>query len=110
MAEQFNYDEGSFGHFFLQQLQSMGLWEKEAEQVLEQYQNSDASKELKERWNEQTSAYPDVMKNVLLACLKSEALTWIDENKPQHWARPMFLTKSEQEALFAKEGIKLSDE
>ena len=42
------------------------------------------------RWSEDASGYPVQLLAVLWMSAKDEAVKWIDENKPRHWARPMF--------------------
>ena len=67
-----------------------GLWPDEARKVLEQtIKNTPAMEE--RRWNEDVSTYPASMLAVLWMGTRHEAVKWIDENKPQHFARMMFI-------------------
>jgi len=36
------------------------------------------------------NGYPEMLMATVWVGIRSSAVTWIDENQPQHWARPMF--------------------
>ncbi len=67
-----------------------GLWPKEAEAVVAAQYN-DLDDNMKLRWNHNASDYPLPMLAVLFMGTKRHALAYIDKNKPQHWARLMFV-------------------
>lgn len=68
-----------------------GLWPEEARTVVDGFAGSESARPMGGRWGEDASAYPEVMLNVLSLSLDAEAVLWIDANKPQHWARGMFV-------------------
>ena len=76
----------------------------EAQAVIAAYKANPAHEDMKE-WNEQTHDYPSTMLAIVWMGIKNEALTWIDANNPLAWYRPMFLSESERQALFADAGI-----
>jgi hypothetical protein len=42
------------------------------------------------RWDHPADSYPDPLFVALWIAVRAEAVKWIDENKPQHWARDLF--------------------
>lgn len=70
-----------------------GLWPDEAKAVLDLF-----VEELKETepymheniGRRQADEYPAALSTLLYLRAKKHAVRYIDENKPQHWARPMF--------------------
>lgn len=69
-------------------LYNNGLFENQAEAVLDRVIAQ--SEPMKGRWNDRVSDYPPAITTVLFLSAKLEAVKYIDENCPQHWARPMF--------------------
>lgn len=69
-------------------LTERGLWEHEATAILE------AVKVVHEktgiRWRSAADGYPPTVLSVLLLTAGAEAVKWIDENAPKHWARAVF--------------------
>jgi len=45
---------------------------------------------MQDRWKNPAETFSPQMLAVLWVTAKSEAVQWIDENAPKHWARPMF--------------------
>lgn len=76
--------------FICGKLEACGLWPDEAQAVLEKMQADPANKDMGGRWGDREEGYP----KELLACLwvsaENNALKWIDENKPMHFARGCF--------------------
>lgn len=100
MEENKNYGPDSFYTILRTQLYDNGLFEKQADDVLERViaNDADTSETMKGRWNDRASDYPPIMTAVLWMSVKDEALKWIDEKMPKHWARPMF-TRDPEETL-----------
>lgn len=67
-----------------------GLFEDEAAAVVNRLKQAPHMEMMQGRWQEPIENYPAVLMNVLWVAVKTEAVKWIDENKPQHWARPFF--------------------
>ncbi len=69
-----------------------GLWPKEAEEVIDTYRDSEAYPE-DQRWRFEDVAegYPPQVLSVMILAVRSEAVRWIDANKPKHFARLMFV-------------------
>jgi hypothetical protein len=42
------------------------------------------------RWSDDAEGYPGYLLAVLVLALNSNAVEWIDANKPKHWARMVF--------------------
>jgi hypothetical protein len=74
-----------------EQLVASGLWPAEAEAVLQALKAND--KTMEHQWNDYTADYPSPMIAALWCAAKRHALEWIETNKPQHWAKPMFESK-----------------
>ena len=75
---------------FVKMLYDNGLFEKEAEAVIEHYVNSPIGADMKECLNEDEANYPKPMMAVVWVGIKHSAVEWIDANHPQHWARAVF--------------------
>lgn len=75
----------------LHDLLNSGLWEEQAAAVLQKYIESDLSKEMRERLDEQIDGYAAPVWPAVWLCVRRIALEWIDTNCPNHWAREMFI-------------------
>lgn len=87
----------------LQELQNHGLWEDEAKAVLDAVKFAPTSEPFVGRWRDEVEDYPPVVWNLLWIGAKKEAARWLAENKPEHWARPMFDDKLLKEPNETKE-------
>jgi hypothetical protein len=76
------------------QLYNSGLFENQADAILKNVVSRKDS--MSGRWNDPVSGYPPGMTNVLWVSAKAEALNWIDNNMPMHWARPLFMPDVEK--------------
>ena len=65
-----------------------GLWPHEANSIIETYRDSEQS--MTTRMSDKITDYPQSFLAVLFLSIDHEAIKWIDANKPQHFARPMF--------------------
>lgn len=93
------YRSDSLEGKLLKLMMDNGLWLKEAAAVLASVVESEEQKPMQYRWNDPTSDYPDALLAVLWLTIRDAALEWIDENEPQHFARPMFLPPAERDAV-----------
>ena len=75
---------------FRLELDQRGLARAEAQAVLDRYLQSEVSKPVRDRFNDPVSSYPPSMLVGIWRVIRSTALEWIDEAKPDHFARPMF--------------------
>ena len=71
--------------FLEEQLVANGLWPNEATEVMDLVVAG--NEPMQGRWNEDKTAYPSQLLTVLFLSAKAVAIKWIDENKPQHFAR-----------------------
>ncbi len=71
-------------------LDERGMFEADAKKIIECYLASEAGKPMAGRMDESTAAYPSAVLAVTWMGVNAEALTFIDANCPQHWARPLF--------------------
>ena len=69
-------------------LESNGLWPDQAEAVVAALQAAPGSGGLS--FQDPAEHYPPTMLAVLKLNARAEAVKWIDENMPRHFARPMF--------------------
>lgn len=74
----------------LKMLDDHALFPQQAEAILQKYVDGPLGAEMKSRLNDPVDAYPAPLLTVCWMGLKKTTLEWIDENCPQHWARPMF--------------------
>lgn len=75
----------------LANLCNKGLFEEQAKKIMESYEQSPMGQPMKGRMDDDEEGYPPVVLATTWAGVKHTALQWIDENAPQHWARPMFV-------------------
>ncbi|MEE8262719.1 MAG: hypothetical protein V3R83_09680 [Gammaproteobacteria bacterium] len=67
-----------------------GLWENEAQAVVNQIADDETLKALGDVLEKSADGYPKQFFAVAWMTFESEAIKWIDANKPKHFARPMF--------------------
>lgn len=70
-----------------------GLSVPQAEEVLAQFAASDPGEPMLGRWQDAHGGYPGPRLAILKMGINREAVKFIDEAKPKHWARPMFATE-----------------
>ena len=89
--------------FLLKYLTDNGLWEPEAKEVLAAHKEatSDPKEAISQfKYSVAVDHYPKEMYAAYILGLNRTALKWIEDNKPNHFAKPMFMPKSERDALF----------
>lgn len=67
-----------------QQLYHHGLWENQIKEVLDKVIANDKNSV---RWDDPKSGYPDALYLNLMISVRRQAIQWIDENCPHHFAR-----------------------
>ena len=73
-------------------LTDRGLWPDEATVVVESTMKQEACDQVK--WNDSAECYPPQLLAVLALSARELAVKYIDENKPKHFARPMFAVEA----------------
>ncbi|WP_027358407.1 hypothetical protein [Desulforegula conservatrix] len=68
-------------------LQDHGLWQQEAEAVMDIVEKAPENKAMQGRWHESPDAYSSGILVALWWSSKNHAIAWIDANKPEHFAR-----------------------
>lgn len=68
-----------------------GLFSQGADMVIANMKASQNNAAMSFRWGDYPEDYPEIIMNLVWFAAKKEALKWIDQNRPQHWSRPMFL-------------------
>ena len=81
----------TFRQWAIEFLTQHGLWPQEAEAVLAAAIAHPANEAMATRWDDDMEGYPPAIANVLRMSLSYSAVEWIDANKPQHFARMMFV-------------------
>ena len=81
----------TIGEKLSKMLDDRGLFPKQTEAILKNYVDGPLGAEMRSRLNDSVEDYPPVLLTVCWMGLQKTALDWIDENCPQHWARPMFV-------------------
>lgn len=96
----------TYNEYFTAHLSSNCLAPHEITAIMEEFKKLPQNRSI--RFNDSTDSYGP-MSNVILTgmvlTINKVALGWIDANCPMHWARPMFLSKSEREKLFKENGV-----
>ena len=86
-------------------LTDRGLWPKEALEVVNAEIAADVDEEsgykgpVAEVADRSHDGYPPQMDAVMALTLNTAAIEWIDANKPNHFARLMFLPPAERDAI-----------
>jgi hypothetical protein len=73
-----------------QMLTECGMFDNQADAVIERVIAAPENEAMRGRWNDDTEGYPPVMFNVLWLTVKRHALEYIEETCPQAWFKPMF--------------------
>lgn len=89
--------------FVVEYLISKGLWPSEAEAIFEVMKVDPANVVMKDRWGD--AGYPASILVCASMSADEAAKEWLEKNKPQHWARPMFDEKMMAE-IKAKQAAK----
>ena len=66
-----------------------GLLEDQAKAVMEKVKKSPAMEVMKHQWRDPASSFPAPFINCLWLQTRIDAVKWLDENAPKHWARAM---------------------
>ena len=76
-------------------LTAHGLWLQEAKAVFDSMlkEEGDSAGMKDVRWNGPADGYPVQLYAVLFLTLSDYAVKWIDENKPKHFARMLFVPR-----------------
>jgi hypothetical protein len=80
----------TFYEYYLQKLIANGMFEDQAQAVMQQVMIDPANEAMLGRWWESTEGYLPVLLVILWFNVKTNALEWIDTNLPLAWYRPMF--------------------
>jgi hypothetical protein len=79
-----------WSEFTINHLVSHGMFEEQANKVLDRCRQDEILKPMGGRWNDTVDGYPPQMKAVVLLSVRKVAVDWIDENIPMAWFRGMF--------------------
>ena len=71
-------------------LESNGLFDTHATTIMAIAVESDSFDNVKNRWGDDASGYPEGFTNLLIAILRPIAYKWICENTPHAWFRAIF--------------------
>jgi hypothetical protein len=72
------------------ELEKSGLFDTMVEEVLPRIINAPILDNMKHRWNDKTSDYPEGLLRVTWMLICTVVLEYIDEKCPMAWFRPMF--------------------
>lgn len=78
-------------NYLLAMLQERGMFESQAQAVLDMVKTAPENQAMQGRWSESTDAYPEIIIKMMWISTKDKALEWIDQNLPRAWYRPMFV-------------------
>ena len=78
----------TFWTYSMDHLERNGMSNSQATEVMRIA--SEEMDEMRNRWTDGTSEYPDIMKPSVRMNIDSYAVRWIDENLPLAWYRPIF--------------------
>ena len=73
--------------YMTKHLTDCGLWPAETGTVIAQYLKSMSGESMQQRMNDDMTDYPKELLSIVLIGIRSEAVAWIDANKPKHFAR-----------------------
>lgn len=89
----------TFAEKMLHELEQNGLFPDQAKEVLQLIMDSEETEQMRNRWGDEVSGYPEGFFNIIFATSKTIVLDWIDKKCPMAWFRPMFLPVAERDAL-----------
>lgn len=75
-------------------LYESGLFEDDATAVMEKVKADPSLASMAGRWNDPSEGYPAAVLTTVWMVARAEALKWIDQNCPQHWARALFTDRA----------------
>jgi hypothetical protein len=80
----------TFRQHFEKHLFNHGLFEDQAKAVVDHYTASRAGEPMRDRMNDDIAGYPpQIMAGVQMG-IHGAAVEWLESNKPNHWAMPVF--------------------
>jgi len=90
----------SFELWVRAELQKNGLSETDSVAVLDIAKEDDAfTSTFKGRWNDDINGYPPMIKSLVWMSLKPIALQWCEDNCPEAWFKPMFMSTEKQKEM-----------
>lgn len=89
-ANEYGIDDSTIEGQMLAGMVNRGLSLEQSQEVMDAYKESEAGQTMTGRLNESPDAYPPMMMNVIWMGVQAQAVDWIEENCPQHWAKAMF--------------------
>ena len=89
----------SFIEKLQQELQANGMFESQAQAVVESLKIGEAESAMASIWNRQVDGYPPTIWNIFWRTACVYALKYIDAHAPKAWFRPVFLPADEQETF-----------
>ena len=93
----------SFSTNLKKYLTDKGMFDTQADQVIEQFKSDPQNESMAGRWDDSENDYPIQMTVDLIACLNRFTLAWIEENLPQAWFKLMFLSEDDRNAILNKQ-------
>ncbi len=72
-------------------LQEHGLWPDEATAIMNAVELEETQDSMKHRWSDDADGYPPQLLVVVWIMVKASAAKWLEENKPMHWAKALFV-------------------
>ncbi len=81
----------TFRQALVAEMVSRGMFESQANKVMEIVIADEVNRDMAGRWDEDASKYPAPLLIVLWLNARETALAWIDQNLPRAFYRPMFL-------------------
>jgi hypothetical protein len=89
-------------------LHKNGMFENQIEDVVKLIVEDESMKEMKGRWGDTKEDYGSApMLQIIIISARPIALKYIDDNCPQAWFRPMFLSLKEQQEYINKGKINI---
>lgn len=86
----------TFRESMIKAMTARGMFQSQAEEIMNQYMQSEESSVMQGRWNDSVDGYPPSMEGAVWIGVKHFAATWLEKNLPQAWFRPMFQYTNEE--------------
>ena len=71
----------------------MGMFQTQAEKVMDEHINDPANNAMEGRWNDDIEGYPPQLLATVFVGIELTALEWIKKNCPNAWFRACFKTQ-----------------
>lgn len=75
----------------MERLHENGMMSDDCTAIMDSVESDEIAEPMKGRWADGIDEYPAPLLAIAWLTVKAVAWKWLNENRPQHWAKPMFV-------------------